>query len=106
MRATPTIDSAMWWRDARLGLGGELVAVEVVKKSRTAWSSHDGALVTSTTTCAPASASPSPSPVSVFTPVCGEAATASWPCAVRRSTTLLPICPVPPMMTIFMVALV
>jgi hypothetical protein len=78
--------------------------VEVEKKSRTAWSSQLGELVTSTTTSAPASTSLSPSPVSVFTPVCGEAATASWPCSVSRVTTFEPICPVPPMITIFMEA--
>ena len=104
MSREPTIDSAMWWRTPCSASAASWLRVEVEKKSRTAWSSHDGAFVTSTTTCAPASASLSPSPVSVFTPVCGEAATASWPCSVRRSTTLLPICPVPPMMTIFMEA--
>jgi hypothetical protein len=39
--------------------------------------------------------------VSVFTPVFGDAATASCPWAVSRSTSFDPTSPVPPMMTIF-----
>jgi len=40
----------------------------------------------------------------VLTPVLGDAATTSWPCLRRCDTTLLPMRPVPPMTTIFMMA--
>ena len=96
-------------RDVVADSGGALSAasrlrVEVVKNSRTASSSQAGALETSTTTSAPAITSSRPSPVMVFTPVSGEAGTASWPWASSRRTTLLPTRPVPPMTTILMVS--
>src|SRR5437588_7696304 len=68
----------------------------------TASSSQTGALDTSTTTSAPTITSARPSPVMVSTPVAGEAATGSCPCATSRRTTLLPMSPLPPMTTIFM----
>src|SRR5439155_24683721 len=68
----------------------------------TASSSQTGALETSMTTSAPAITSARPSPVMVSTPVAGEAATASCPCASSRLTTLPPTRPLPPMTTIFM----
>jgi hypothetical protein len=45
------------------------------------------------------------SPVTAFTPDFGEAATASWPCALRLATSFDPINPVPPITTIFMACL-
>src|SRR5579859_5547493 len=50
---------------------------------------------------APCNASASPSPVTLFTPLLGDAATASLPCARRLATSLDPIRPVPPITTIF-----
>ncbi len=44
-------------------------SVDVLKRSSTAWSSQEGALVTSTTASAPSTALASPSPVIVLTPV-------------------------------------
>jgi hypothetical protein len=69
--------------------------VEVSKNSSTAAGSNDGEFDTSTTTAAPVTASASPSPVRVFTPVLGDAATASCPCASKRLTSFDPISPVP-----------
>src|SRR3954469_10470806 len=103
MRWAPTIESATWCETPASASAASWLRVEVVKNSSTAWSSQDGALVTSTTTRAPASASLRHSPVGGVAPVCGEAGTASWPWARRLATTLDPICPVPPMTTIFMV---
>lgn len=91
--------------DACRLLGCGQIAADVSKKFRTALSSNDGELATSTTTCAPASASAKPSPVKALTPVCGEAATASRPCATSRATTFWPMRPVPPMTTIFIIVL-
>src|SRR5204863_3647936 len=54
---------------------------------------------------APASAAASPSPVTELMPREGDAATTSWPCCRRLLTSLVPIKPVPPMMTIFIVLL-
>src|SRR6185295_2031490 len=82
-----------------------MLRVDVSKNSSTALSSHDGAFVTSTTTSAPASASPEPSPVMVLTPDEGEADTASWPRPRRRGISFLPMSPVPPITTIFMMDL-
>jgi NADPH:quinone reductase-like Zn-dependent oxidoreductase len=48
-------------------------------------------LETSTTTRAPARASETPSPVSVFTPVSGDAGTASRPCSPSSVTSFDPI---------------
>ena len=77
----------------------------VVKKVMTASSAKFGEFARSMTTCAPATASASPSPVMVLTPVLGDAATTSWPFWRRFDTTLLPMRPVPPMTTIFMMYL-
>src|SRR5262245_35660 len=82
-----------------------MLRVDVSKNSSTALSSHDGAFVTSTTTSAPASAWASPSPVIVLTPDEGEADTASWPRPSRRGISFLPISPLPPITTIFMMDL-
>jgi hypothetical protein len=43
-----------------------------------------------------------PSPVTELIPFEGEAATTSWPLSRRFFTTLVPMSPVPPMTTIFM----
>jgi hypothetical protein len=75
--------------------------VEVRKNSITASSANDGEFDTSTTTAAPSSTSASPSPVRVFTPVFGEAGTASWPCSPSLATSFDPISPVPPITMIF-----
>src|SRR5262245_24466039 len=82
-----------------------MLRVDVSKNSSTALSSHDGAFVTSTTTSAAASASRSPSPVMVLTPDEGEADTASWPRPRRRGISFLPMSPLPPITTIFMLGL-
>ena len=79
--------------------------MEVRKNSITGSSANDGEFDTSTTTSAPSSASASPSPVSVFTPVFGEAGTASWPCSPSLATTFEPISPVPPITTTFIALL-
>src|SRR5262245_25686744 len=76
---------------------------DVSKKFKTALSSHDGALETSTTTAAPASAPARPSPVIVLTPVEGEAGNTSCPSSRKNLTTFFPISPLPPMTTIFMI---
>ena len=44
----------------------------------------------------------SPSPVTELMPFEGEAATTSWPLSRRFFTTLVPMSPLPPMTTIFM----
>jgi hypothetical protein len=77
--------------------------VAVRKKSIAASSANDGAFETSTTTAAPSSTGSSPSPVTVFTPVLGAAATASWPCSANTPTSVDPISPVPPITTTFTV---
>ena len=77
------------------------VRVDVSKNASTSSSANDGEFDTSITTSAPSSTSATPSPVSVFTPVLGDAATASCPWAVSRSMSFVPMSPVPPMMTIF-----
>src|SRR5262245_14322195 len=82
-----------------------MVRVDVSKNSSTALSSHDGEFVTSTTTSAPASALASPSPVRVLTPDEGEADTASWPRPRKRGISFLPMRPLPPITTIFMLDL-
>src|SRR5262245_24601200 len=82
-----------------------MLQVEVSKNSSTALSSHDGAFVTSTTTCAPLSASASPSPVTVLTPDEGEAETASCPRSRSRGISFFPMSPLPPITTIFMLYL-
>src|SRR5256885_14172056 len=64
-------------------------------------SSNEGEFAPSPTTSASASAAANPSPVSVFTPLEGDAATTSWPCSLRLFTTFVPIRPVPPITTIF-----
>src|SRR4029077_6393729 len=63
--------------------------------------SNEGEFVTSTTTCAPVIASVKPSLVIELMPWEGDAATTSWPPERRRSTTLPPMRPLPPRMTIF-----
>nr|WP_314506875.1 hypothetical protein [uncultured Microbacterium sp.] len=68
-----------------------------MKNDITSSGANDGEFETSTTTSAPASTSATPSPVIVFTPVFGDAATASWPCAASFATTFEPMRPVPPM---------
>src|SRR5436190_5337070 len=83
------------------GKDGSRSNLELSKNSNTALSSHEGAFETSTTTCAPASAAASPSPVTELMPREGDAATTSWPCCRRLLTSLVPMSPVPPMMTIF-----
>jgi len=80
--------------------------VEVWKNSITAASSNDGEFDTSTTTSAPATTCASPSPVMVFTPVSGDAGTASCPCSRSFATSLEPMSPVPPIITIFIVVLI
>jgi len=79
--------------------------VAVVKKSHAGPSSKDGALETSTTTCAPVSASVRPPPVRVLTPVFGDAAIAWCPCSFSSVTTFEPMSPVPPITTNFMMYL-
>src|SRR5215218_1083565 len=101
-RSAPTIDTARWWPTPASRSAASWLRVEVTKNSRTASSSQDGALATSTTTSAPAITSARPSPLIVSTPVAGEAGTASCPWAISRVTTLLPTRPLPPMTTIFM----
>src|SRR6185312_15798675 len=81
-----------------------MLRVEVSKNSSTAASSHEGELVTSTTTEAPLSASASPSPVIVLTPEEGDAATTSCCCSLSFLTSFDPISPVPPTTTIFMMS--
>jgi hypothetical protein len=76
---------------------------DVSKNFSTAFSSNDGELVRSITTCAPAMAALRPSPVILLTPLLGEAATTSWPPWRRMGTVFEPIRPVPPITTIFMV---
>src|SRR5262249_49452342 len=82
-----------------------MLRVDVSKNSSTALSSHDGAFVTSTTTSGPASALANPWPVMVLTPDDGDADTASWPRPRRRGISFLPMSPLPPITTIFMMDL-
>src|SRR5262245_16794472 len=82
-----------------------MLRVDVSKNSSTALSSHDGAFVTSTTTSAPVSALASPWPVMVLTPDEGDADTASWPRPLRIGISFLPMSPLPPITTIFMLDL-
>jgi hypothetical protein len=79
--------------------------VDLSKNSITAASAQEGEFDTSTTTFAPVSASASPSPVRALTPEDGEAETASWPCCRRIGTSFLPMSPLPPITTIFMLDL-
>src|SRR6266403_3595800 len=71
----------------------------------TAVSCHDGAFATSTTISVPVTASATPSPVKVLTPEEGDAATTSWPRWRRLFTSFVPMRPVPPMTTIFILLL-
>src|SRR5262245_55103132 len=105
MQSSPTTESATWCFTPAAASTARTLRVDVSKNSSTALSSHDGAFVTSTTTSAPASAWASPSPVMVLTPDDGEADTASWPRPRRRGISFLPMSPVPPMTTIFMLDL-
>ncbi|MNG29097.1 hypothetical protein D3C84_1144670 [compost metagenome] len=75
----------------------------VSKKCKAAWSSNEGELATSTTTSALFNASSNPAPLMTLTPVLGDAARVSCPSACRFLHSWLPIRPVPPMTTIFMV---
>jgi hypothetical protein len=81
------------------------LSVDVSKNVITAASSQEGEFDTSTATEAPFSASASPSPVSVLTPDLGEAATASCPDSRSLLTSFDPMSPLPPITTIFMIAL-
>src|SRR5262245_52955054 len=103
--SAPTTESATWCLTPAAASAARMLRVDVSKNSSTALSSHDGAFVTSTTTSAPASAWPSPSPVMVLTPDEGEADTASWLRPRRRGISFLPMSPLPPMTTIFMLDL-
>src|SRR5262249_40892252 len=105
MQSAPTTDSARWWPTPAAASAARMLRVDVSKNSSTALSSHDGEFVTSTTTSAPASASRSPSPVMVLTPDEGEADTASWPRSRRMGISFLPMSPLPPITTIFMLDL-
>src|SRR5438874_5117593 len=100
-RSVPTIESATWCATLVFASAASTLRVEVSKNSNTALSSNEGEFVTSTTTCAPVSASVKPSPVIELMPCEGDAATTSWPPARSRFTTLLPMSPVPPRITIF-----
>src|SRR5262249_9033991 len=95
------MESATWYRTPAAASAARTLRPEVSKNSSTAWSSHEGELARSITTCVPAMASLRPSPVMVLTPVSGEAATTSWPPLRRMATVLEPIRPVPPITTIF-----
>src|SRR5262245_55353554 len=103
--SAPTTESATWCLTPAAASAARMLRVDVSKNSSTALSSHDGAFVTSTTTSAPASASHSPSPVMVLTPDAGEADTASWPRPRSRGISFLPMSPLPPITTIFMLDL-
>src|SRR5215813_5061575 len=105
MRSAPTTESATWCLTPAAASAARMLRVDVSKNSSTALSSHDGAFVTSTTTSAPASASARPSPVMVLTPDEGEADTASWPRPRKRGISFLPMSPLPPITTIFMLDL-
>src|SRR5262245_8171563 len=105
MRSAPTTESATWCLTPAAASAPRMLRVEVSKNSSTALSSHEGAFVTSTTTSAPASAWASPSPVMVLTPDEGEADTASWPHPHRIGISFLPMSPLPPITTIFILNL-
>src|SRR5499426_3949793 len=97
------METATWcWTPAAASAASTL-RPEVSKNASTAWSSQEGALARSITTCVPAMASVRPSPVMLLTPVVGEAATTSWPLWRRMATAFEPMRPVPPMTTIFIV---
>src|SRR5262245_17614221 len=98
------METATWCRTPAAASAASRLRPEVSKNSSTAWSSHEGALARSITTCAPAMAAVRPSPVMVLTPVWGEAATTSWPPWSSMGTVFEPMRPVPPMTTIFMVS--
>src|ERR1700720_1131985 len=98
------MDSATWCRTPAAASAARRLRPEVSKNSSTAFSSNEGELARSITTCAPATASLTPSPVMVLTPLLGEGARTSWPPWRRIATVFEPIRPVPPIMTIFMVA--
>ena len=91
--------------DAGGGFAVQRLRVDVSKNSSTAASSKLGELDTSTTTEAPRRASLRPSRVTVLTPESKEADTTSWPSARRATTSLDPMSPLPPMITIFIVDL-
>src|SRR5215469_6888464 len=97
------MESATWCRTPAAASAGRRLRPAVSKNSSTAFSSNEGELPRSITTCAPATASLTPSPVMVLTPLLGEAATTSWPPWRRIATVFEPISPVPPMTTIFMI---
>src|ERR1041385_3573151 len=99
------MDSATWCPTPAAVSAASRLRPEVRKNSSTALSSNEGELVRSITTCAPAMASFSPAPVMVLTPVLDEAATTSWPRPRRMATVFEPIRPLPPITTIFMIAL-
>src|SRR5712692_1641964 len=104
-RSVPTTDNATWCPTPAVASLARRLRVDVSKNFSTAASSHEGELVTSTTTQAPFSASASPSPVMLLTPVLGDATTASCPCSRSFLTSFDPMSPVPPMTTIFMIVL-
>src|SRR5262249_42358550 len=95
------MESATWYRTPAAASAARTLRPEVSKNSSTAWSSHEGELARSITTCVPAMASLRPSPVMLLTPVSGEAATASGPAWRRMGTVLEPIRPVAPTTAIF-----
>src|SRR3954447_6022128 len=105
MRSAPTTDSATWCLTPAVAAAANRFRVEVPKNSITAASSQDGEFDTSTTTSAPARAPASPSPVRALTPEEGEAETASWPRWLRMGTSFLPISPLPPITTTFILHL-
>src|SRR5262249_33100410 len=96
------METATWCWTPAVASAASRLRPEVSKNSSTAWSSQEGALARSITTCAPAMAAVRPSPVMLLTPVEGEAATTSWPPWRRMATVFEPIRPVPPITTIFM----
>src|SRR3954467_10291251 len=105
MRSAPTTDSATWCFTPAAASAANKFRVEVLKNSITAASAQDGEFDTSTTTFAPTRAPASPSPVRALTPEEGEAETASWPCCRRIGMSFLPMSPLPPITTIFMLHL-
>src|SRR5262245_27528314 len=76
-----------------------MLRVDVSKKLRTALSSKEGELLTSTTMLAPASASARPCLVRVLTPEDGEALATSSPRPRRLKASFFPMRPEPPMIT-------
>src|SRR5262245_58507279 len=105
IRSAPTTDSATWCPTPAAASAGRRLRADVSKNSSTALSSNEGEFDTSTTTWAPARAPASPSPVSVLTPDEGDADTASWPRWRSRGINFLPMSPLPPITTIFMLTL-